>query len=203
MMSAILRTPGAVTDGSYSQMNGNNTTPTKAVNKSITATLLSLKKRSTRYLSRWTEMAQSTGPEKAKTTQDTQPPRMHVLFGNQDVTPIFPASPRFACPGDAQVRPRGRRNSAFLVNTVATRGNETGGFNHTGKPGVTKFCAVSYLRTAGSKPPTPVRPGTTMMKKIIAGCLALGTLFIAQRAFSAGLSVAPLYKAPHPVQVIP
>jgi hypothetical protein len=52
-------------------------------------------------------MAQSTGPEKAKTTQDTQPPRMHVLFGNQDVTPIFPASPRPGSP--APVTPRSGR----------------------------------------------------------------------------------------------
>jgi hypothetical protein len=80
-MSAILAAPGAVTDGSYSQINGNSSTPTKAVNKSITATSLSLKKRSTRYLSRWTEIAQSTGPEKAKTTQDTQPPSISVELG--------------------------------------------------------------------------------------------------------------------------
>ena len=73
-MSAMLPAPGAVTDGSKSQMNGSSSTPTKAVNRSITATLLCLKNRSTRYLSKWTEMAHSTGPENAKTTQDTRPP---------------------------------------------------------------------------------------------------------------------------------
>ena len=51
-------------------MNGSITTPIKAVNNRSTATLLSLKKRSTRYLSKWTEIAHSTGPEKAKNSQD-------------------------------------------------------------------------------------------------------------------------------------
>src|SRR5215472_7254471 len=51
-------------------MNGNSTTPIDAVNTSSTATLLSLKKRSTRYLSRCTEIAQSTGPDSAKGSQD-------------------------------------------------------------------------------------------------------------------------------------
>ena len=73
-MSAMLAAPGAVTDGSNIQMNGSSSTPTKAVKRSSTATSLSLKKRSTRYLSRCTETAHSTGPENAKTTQDTRPP---------------------------------------------------------------------------------------------------------------------------------
>src|SRR5690242_11873508 len=51
-------------------MNGKNSRPTDAVNTSSTATSLSLKKRSTRYLSRCTEMAHSTGPANAKTSQD-------------------------------------------------------------------------------------------------------------------------------------
>src|ERR1700728_3212325 len=51
-------------------MNGSIKTPIKAVKTSNTATLLSLKNRSTRYLSRCTEMGQSTGPENAKTSQD-------------------------------------------------------------------------------------------------------------------------------------
>jgi hypothetical protein len=55
---------------------------------------------------------------------------------------------RFVCPGEAQVRPLGRRNFALLVNTVATSGDDPGGLNHNGKPGVTKFCALSYLRMA-------------------------------------------------------
>ena len=58
------------TAGSKYQMNGSITRPMKAVNTSSTATLLSLKKRSTRYLSRWTEIAHSTGPENAKKSQD-------------------------------------------------------------------------------------------------------------------------------------
>ncbi len=40
-----------------------------AVNSKSTATLVSLKKRSTRYLSKCTEMAHSTGPENAKKSQ--------------------------------------------------------------------------------------------------------------------------------------
>src|ERR1700722_5119987 len=71
-ISAMPPAPGAVTDGSKNQMNGSSTTPTSAVNSNSTATLLSLKKRSTRYLSKWTEMAQSTGPENANTTHDTR-----------------------------------------------------------------------------------------------------------------------------------
>ena len=42
-----------------------------------------------------------------------------------------------------------------------------------------------------------------MMKKIVAGCFAFGALIAAQSASAADLSVAPIYKAPPPVQVSP
>jgi len=42
-----------------------------------------------------------------------------------------------------------------------------------------------------------------MIKKLIAGCLVVGALFAAQSASAADLSVAPLYKAPPPVQASP
>ena len=51
-------------------MNGSATSPITAVNTSSTATLLSLKYLSTRYLSKCVEIAHSTGPEKAKTIHD-------------------------------------------------------------------------------------------------------------------------------------
>ena len=51
-------------------MNGNSSTPTNAVNSSSTATSLCLKYRSTRYLSKCVEIAQRTGPENAKNSQD-------------------------------------------------------------------------------------------------------------------------------------
>ena len=51
-------------------MNGSVNTPIKAVKSSSTATSLCLKNRSTRYLSKCVEMAHSTGPENAKTSQD-------------------------------------------------------------------------------------------------------------------------------------
>src|SRR5579884_2942887 len=70
MMTVMLAAPGAVTSGSYNQINGRNKRPIDAVNTSSTATSLSLKKRSTRYLSRCTEIAQNTGPANAKTSQD-------------------------------------------------------------------------------------------------------------------------------------
>ena len=44
--------------------------PIKAVKSNSRATSLCLKYRSTRYLSKWVEMAQSTGPENAKMSQD-------------------------------------------------------------------------------------------------------------------------------------
>src|ERR1700689_3026303 len=69
-MTRMLPTVGLVTPGWKYQMNGSITRPTKAMKSTSTATLLSLKNRSTRYLSRCTEIAQSTGPENAKKSQD-------------------------------------------------------------------------------------------------------------------------------------
>src|ERR1700733_12129884 len=60
---------GAKTVGSKKAMNGRVKSPTGAVNSSSTATSVCLKYRSTRYLSKCVEMAQRTGPEKAKTSQ--------------------------------------------------------------------------------------------------------------------------------------
>src|SRR6478736_2450777 len=51
-------------------MNGRVSTPIKAVNSSSTAVSLCLKYCSTRYLSKCVEIAHSTGPENAKTSQD-------------------------------------------------------------------------------------------------------------------------------------
>src|SRR5271165_6100942 len=87
-------------------------------------------------------------------------------------------------PGTAVAKPQHRRNFAFLVNTVATRGDNSTGFNHSGKPGVTKFCALSYLQTVLRNAPMRVRPGTALMKRFIAGCFALGALVAAQCAFA-------------------
>src|SRR5580700_4879550 len=79
-------------------MNGSNARPMNAVNNRSTATLFSLKKRSTMYLSKCTEIAQSTGPEKAKKSQDilfTLPCRGRVGRGTAGVrcaaaTPYHP-----------------------------------------------------------------------------------------------------------------
>src|SRR6202167_1540689 len=73
-MTAMAPTLRLVTPGWKYQMKGSISRPTKAVKTSNTATLLSLKNRSTRYLSKCTEMAQSTGPENAKKTQDIYSP---------------------------------------------------------------------------------------------------------------------------------
>src|SRR5579872_922416 len=70
------------TAGSKYQINGSITRPMKAVNTSSTATLLSLKNRWTRYLSRWTEIAHSTGPENAKKSQDIDLLRVRTLLRN-------------------------------------------------------------------------------------------------------------------------
>src|SRR6202044_17060 len=61
---------GSSTVGSKYQMTGSASTTTSAVNSTMMATFESLKKRSTRYLSKCTEMAHSTGPQKAKKSQD-------------------------------------------------------------------------------------------------------------------------------------
>src|ERR1700760_1470710 len=114
MISAILRTPISVTDGSKSQMNGSSSTPIKAVNSSSTATSLVLKKRSTMYLSKWTEIAHKTGPEKAKTTQETPEATPKEI---PEVTPV---------PCSARAAPCKRHNFAFLANRVAHGGGDTG-----------------------------------------------------------------------------
>src|ERR1700683_2232573 len=103
-MTAMAPTLRLVTPGWKYQMKGSISRPTKAVKTSNTATLLSLKKRSTRYLSKCTEMAQRTGPEKAKKSQDilfTLPYRGRVGRGAAGVggaaaTPYHPYPPRFA-----------------------------------------------------------------------------------------------------------
>src|SRR5580693_3532312 len=69
-MTEMAPSVGLVTPGWKYQMNGSITRPAKAVKTSKIATLLSLKNRSTRYLSKCTEMAHSTGPENAKKSQD-------------------------------------------------------------------------------------------------------------------------------------
>jgi hypothetical protein len=51
-------------------MTGSVIKPMSAVNISRTATLLSSKYLSTRYLSMWVEAAHRIGPENAKTSQD-------------------------------------------------------------------------------------------------------------------------------------
>jgi hypothetical protein len=51
-------------------MSGSVSTPIKAVNSSSTAVSLCLKYCSTKYLSKCVEIAHSTGPENAKTSQD-------------------------------------------------------------------------------------------------------------------------------------
>src|SRR5215510_13926404 len=57
------------TEGSNAAITGINTSPISAVKTTRTATSVSLKKRSTRYLSKCVEMAHKTGPENAKTSQ--------------------------------------------------------------------------------------------------------------------------------------
>src|SRR5580704_1092324 len=69
-ISAMLPRLGSRTVGSKYQMMGSASTTTSAVNSTMMATFESLKKRSTRYLSKCTEMAHSTGPQKAKKSQD-------------------------------------------------------------------------------------------------------------------------------------
>src|SRR5580704_9247512 len=43
--------------------------------------------------------------------------------------------------------------------------------------------------------------GKPMIKKVIAGCFAVGAVFTVQCAAAADLSVAPLYKAPPPSEM--
>jgi len=43
----------------------------------------------------------------------------------------------------AFMAPMVRHNLAFLVNKVAEGGDSSFGFNHSGKPRVTKFCVKS------------------------------------------------------------
>src|ERR1700704_5864480 len=68
-MSSTLPASSAMTVGCQSQMMGNSARPANAVKISRTATLLCLKYRSTRYLSKWVEIAQRTGPQNANTSQ--------------------------------------------------------------------------------------------------------------------------------------
>src|ERR1700736_1467365 len=70
VMRAALARPTPTASGSRNQMNGSASRPIRAVKMSRTATLLHLKYFSTRYLSKWVEMAQRIGPENAKTSQD-------------------------------------------------------------------------------------------------------------------------------------
>src|SRR5450759_4603226 len=69
-MRAALTGLRLATCGAKNQMNGSVSNPIRAVNMRRTATLLFLKYFSTRYLTKWVEMAQRTGPEKAKASQD-------------------------------------------------------------------------------------------------------------------------------------
>src|SRR5215475_5515944 len=57
------------TEVSNAAISGINRSPISAVKTTRTATSVSLKKRSTRYLSKWVEMAHKTGPENAKKSQ--------------------------------------------------------------------------------------------------------------------------------------
>ena len=68
-MRAALTGLRLATCGAKNQMNGSVSNPISAVNMRRTATLLFLKYFSTRYLSKWVETAQRTGPEKAKVSQ--------------------------------------------------------------------------------------------------------------------------------------
>ena len=68
-ISAMLLTSRVRTDGSSAAITGISKSPISAVKTTSTATSVSLKKRSTRYLSRCVEMAHKTGPENAKTSQ--------------------------------------------------------------------------------------------------------------------------------------
>src|SRR5215470_49717 len=65
----MLLTSRVRTDGSNAAITGINKSPISAVKTTSTATSVSLKKRSTRYLSRCVEMAHKIGPENAKTSQ--------------------------------------------------------------------------------------------------------------------------------------
>src|ERR1700677_2448363 len=70
-MSAML--PGAgltMAAGSHRAITGSVKTPKNAVKTSSTVTSDCLKYFSTRYLSKWVEIAHRTGPENAKTSQD-------------------------------------------------------------------------------------------------------------------------------------
>jgi outer membrane immunogenic protein len=94
--------------------------------------------------------------------------------------------------------PMVRHNLAFLLNRVARGGDTACGFNHIGKPGVTKFCVESQSANGGLQDADACEAGNTMMKKLVAACFALGALVTAQCAAAADLSLAPLYKAPPP-----
>src|SRR5262249_32333557 len=59
----------SITSGTKNQMTGRSSTPASAVKTSSAPGLLSLKYRSSRYLSKWVDMAHSTGPQKANAIQ--------------------------------------------------------------------------------------------------------------------------------------
>src|SRR5579883_674849 len=68
VMTAMARLERLITLGANHQMTGSARTPKKAVKTISTAVSLCRKYLSTRYLSIWVDMAQRTGPEKAKTS---------------------------------------------------------------------------------------------------------------------------------------
>src|SRR5215467_14541636 len=69
IINAMLSASRASTAGSNAAITGISKSPISAVKTTRTATSVSLKKRSTRYLSKCVEIAHKTGPESAKTSQ--------------------------------------------------------------------------------------------------------------------------------------
>src|SRR5437879_9270839 len=108
-ISAMLFTSRVRTDGSNAAITGISKSPISAVKTTSTATSVSLKKRSTRYLSRCVEMAHKTGPENAKTSQLMRSCLESYL---RTVSPAPPLA-NGRSPGKLFAR-HGRRNAGLL-----------------------------------------------------------------------------------------
>src|SRR5262245_33028696 len=107
------------TDGSNAAITGISKSPISAVKTTSTATSVSLKKRSTRYLSKCVEMAHKIGPENAKTSQlikSCLESDLRMTCCTTCLRTVGPAPPLAGArsPGKLLAR-HGRRNAALLA----------------------------------------------------------------------------------------
>src|SRR6185369_6640500 len=117
-ISAMLLASRVRTDGSNAAITGINKSPISAVNTTRTATSVSLKKRSTRYLSKCVEMAHKIGPENAKTSQ-LMKSCLESYLCTIGPAPLLTGalSPRKHSPAMAAAMPAFYQSSTFRTNT--------------------------------------------------------------------------------------